>query len=404
MKGHFKKRGCKCATKNCTCDKTWSVVIDIGKNLQTGKRQQKTLSGFKTKQEAENAVTALINEINHGTYFTESDISFKDFIDTWLLEYTKKVNPKESTLRLRNYYIYKLLPYFTYASLKDISKDLYQNAIDDLTQKGYSKSTLNGIHFTAKMLFNLATSKQLIKVNPTTDAYVQREQQKIIEMDEGELPIYFEKDELAIFLKTVKEKGLYLDVLIFFTLSYTGMRIGELVALKWRNIDFINNTISITKTCYNPKNNTKKYKLLPPKTKKSRRTIVVDEFIMSLFKTHYKEQQQLIKRMGKSYYNEQFVFTNTNKYPGYPVLIKQIANRMKRLLKLSGLTLNVTPHSLRHTHTSLLAEAGVDLDEIMERLGHQDDATTRNIYLHITSARKSAAAVKFSNLMNNISA
>ena len=74
------------------------------------------------------------------------------------------------------------------------------------------------------------------------------------------------------------------------------------------------------------------------------------------------------------------------------------------MLKLSGLNLNVTPHSLRHTHTSLLAEAGVDLDEIMDRLGHQDDATTRNIYLHITSARKSAAASKFSTLMNGISA
>ena len=404
MKGHYKKRGCKCVTKNCTCDKTWSVVIDIGKNLQTGKRQQKTLSGFKTKQEAEIAVTSLMNEINHGTYFAESDTQFKDFIDTWLLEYTKKVNPKESTLRLRKYYIYKLLPYFTYASLKDISQDLYQAAINDLTQKGYSKSTLNGIHFTAKMLFKLATSKQLIKVNPTTNAYVQREQQKIIETDEGELPIYFEKDELTIFLKTVKEKGLYLDVLIFFTLSYTGMRIGEFVALKWRNIDFTNNTISITKTYYNPTNNTKKYKLLPPKTKKSRRTIIVDEFIMSLFKTHYKEQHQLIEHLGENYHDEQFVFTNTNMHFGYPVLIKHIENRMKRLLKLSGLKLNVTPHSLRHTHTSLLAEAGVDLDEIMDRLGHQDDATTRNIYLHITSARKSAAASKFSILMNEISA
>ena len=404
MKGHYKKRGCKCSSKNCTCDKTWSVVIDIGKNLQTGKRKQKTLSGFKTKQDAEKAVTALLNEINRGTYFEESNILFKEFIDIWLLQYTNKVNPKISTIRLRKYYIYKLLPYFIYASVKDITPDLYQDAINDLTQKGYSQSTLQGIHSTAKMLFSFATSKNYIKMNPTLNAYVQREEQKIVEMDEEQLPMYFEKEELAKFLQTVKEKGLYLDVLIFFTLSYTGLRIGELVALKWRNIDFVNNTISVTKTYYNPNNNTKEYTLLPPKTKKSRRTIIVDEFLMSLFKSHYQEQQQLIKVLGDNYYDEQFVFTNMNTHFGYPVLIKQIENRMHRLLKLSGLNPSLTPHSLRHTHTSLLAEAGVDLDQIMERLGHQDDATTRNIYLHITSARKSTAANKFSELMSGISA
>lgn len=76
------------------------------------------------------------------------------------------------------------------------------------------------------------------------------------------------------------------------------------------------------------------------------------------------------------------------KYLGYPELIKNIGYRMKRLLKLAKLNQSLTPHSLRHTHTSLLAEAGVGLDEIMERLGHRDDKITRNVYLHITKSRK----------------
>lgn len=61
---------------------------------------------------------------------------------------------------------------------------------------------------------------------------------------------------------------------------------------------------------------------------------------------------------------------------------------MARLLKKSHLNLKVTPLSFRHTHTSLLAEAGVELEEIMDRLGHKDDEVTRNVYLHVTSVRK----------------
>jgi hypothetical protein len=135
------------------------ILVDI---YNAQKRQQKSLSGFKTRQDAENAVTSLLNEINRGTYYEESDITFYEFIDIWLQEYTQKVNPKASTLRLRKYYITKLLLYFGYVSLKDISQESYQNAINDLTKQGYSKSTLSGVHCTAKMLFQLAEEKRYI--------------------------------------------------------------------------------------------------------------------------------------------------------------------------------------------------------------------------------------------------
>jgi integrase len=90
------------------------------------------------------------------------------------------------------------------------------------------------------------------------------------------------------------------------------------------------------------------------------------------------------------------------KYPGYPLYIKLIENRMDRLLKLAGLNTDLTPHSLRHTHVSLLAEAGVGIEEIMERLGHSDDDTTRKVYLHVTKTKKKEAAQKFSELMNGL--
>ncbi|MFD2193286.1 tyrosine-type recombinase/integrase [Oceanobacillus bengalensis] len=123
---------------------------------------------------------------------------------------------------------------------------------------------------------------------------------------------------------------------------------------------------------------------------------------MDAFKKNKTEQERIIKHFGQSYHNNGYVFANVNRHPGYPLLIKFIKSRMARILKKTDLNLNVTPHSLRHTHTSLLAEAGVDLDEIMDGLGHQDDETTRRVYLHVTEGRKQEAADKFSNFMGNL--
>lgn len=75
---------------------------------------------------------------------------------------------------------------------------------------------------------------------------------------------------------------------------------------------------------------------------------------------------------------------------------------MKRALEISNLNRRLSPHSLRHTHTSLLAEAGVGLTEIMDRLGHEDDSITKRIYLHVTKTKKAEASQRFAELMNNV--
>ncbi|WP_391117753.1 tyrosine-type recombinase/integrase [Psychrobacillus sp. L3] len=402
MKGHFTKRGCTCDLNRCICGKTWSFVIDIGKNPKTGERQQKTKGGFKTKQEAEAAAAAIITEVNQGAFVKESDILFKDFANMWLPAYIERNAPKPGTVRIREYSIKKLLHYFAHIKLKNITKEMYQAALDDLKDQNFSKSTIESVHTTGKMIFKMAISNRVIRLNAAENAYIKRDQQTIIEFDEEELPNYFEKEELALFLDTVQEKGLYMDILIFLTFAYTGMRVGELVVLKWKDINFEKQIISITKTYYNPKNNTKKYELGPPKTKKSRRKVVVDELVINAFRKHKEEQEKLIKRFGNSYYNEGYIFGNFNRHPGYPILIKLVETRMARLLKKVDLNLEVTPHSLRHTHTSLLAEAGVGLEEIMDRLGHQDDEVTRKVYLHVTSEMKKEASNKFSELMRSI--
>ncbi|AYV72447.1 site-specific integrase [Bacillus sp. PK3-056] len=402
MKGHYRKRGCKCLPNNCTCGKTWSFVIDVGKDPETGKRKQEFGSGFKTRQDAEAAAAALITEVNLGTFIKESNILFKEWANDWLPLYIERNGPKPGTIRLRQYSIKKLLPYFASIKLKNITEEMYQSALNDLKDQDFSISTIEGVHTTAKMIFKMAVSKKMLKIDPTTNAYIKKDEQIIIESDEEELPAFFEKEELALFLNTVRKKGLFMDNAIFTTLSYTGMRVGELVALKWKDIDFNKQTIHITKTSYTPDNNTKKYQLVPPKTKSSRRKIAIDNIVIDTLMKHKEEQEKLINHLGDSYLDKGYVFANVYRHPGYPILVKFVESRMDRSLKKTVLNLRLTPHSLRHTHTSLLAEAGVGLEEIMDRLGHHDDEVTRKVYLHVTNEMKREASDKFSKLMSSL--
>lgn len=244
----------------------------------------------------------------------------------------------------------------------------------------------------------------MLNDNPTTNAYILRVDDNIINEDEEaseDLPKFLEVEELLHFLDIALQKGLYMDALIFYMLTYTGIRVGELVALKWSDIDFEKHTLSINKTYYNPKSSTTHYTLVRPKTKKSKRVITIDPELVEMLEKHKEEQEEMILRLGDNYYNNGFIFSNLNRHPGYPVLIKFVQNRMDRLLKQSALNTKFTPHSLRHTHTSLLPQADVSIDEIMDRLGHQDDSTTRRIYLHVTKHRRRNASNKFSDLIRS---
>ncbi|MFZ4451036.1 site-specific integrase [Salibacterium aidingense] len=401
MKGSFYRRGCICERKRCSCGAKWAFTIDIGNDSRTGRRRQRQKSGFLTREEAESVATELIYELKKGSYVEEKNILFKDFAEQWLNIYSDSRKVKPGTIRVRKHEIDKLMPYFAHLKLKDITQDTFQKAIYSLKETGYADNTLDGIFRTGKMIFRKAIEMRIIKYNPNEFAYLPRDEKFIYDW-EDEVPKYLEKEELLLFLNTAKEKGLELDYLIFLTLSYTGLRVGELVSLRWDDIDFVQQTINVSKTYYNPNNNTIKYQLLPPKTKGSRRRIVVEETVLEAMKMHKASQNNIRKNYGKDYHSKDFIFAKSERHPGYPICIKQIQNRMRRLLKLAGLNNNLTPHSLRHTHTSLLAESKVVLEDIMDRLGHTDDKITRTVYRHVTKEMKKEASQKFGQLMRSL--
>lgn len=417
MKGYYYKPHCKCVDssgkskkdKKCNCGASWSYMLDVGVNPETGRRKQKKKGGFKTKGEAQDAAALVHAELTQGTYVEEKDITFEEFVKTWRAMYTGSGKTKISTHRVRDHESGRLMPYFKKLKMKDITREQYQAAINDLKENGkkpgigFADNTMDGVHSTGRAIFKKAVELGMIRKDPTQYAYVPKTQKTIDELENQKEEVkYLEKEELALFLKTAQEQGLDGDYETFLILAYTGMRIGEFAVQRETDWNFSEHTVSITKTYYNPTNSTVKYKLLPPKTASSARTIDVDPIVTDTLKQYLIKVEELKAYYGNRYYDKGYIMPNIERFPGYPRTVKQYQLRMSRLLKLAGLNTKLTPHSLRHTHVSLLAEAGVELHEIMDRLGHKDDDTTEQIYLHVTKHKKKEASRKFAELMEGL--
>lgn len=379
--------------------KTWTYKVYIGVDPLTKQRIYDTQGGFKTQREAKAAARLVELAKENGTYIKESNMQFEQFAKDWLKTYSRS-GVKVSSVRAREkemqHYIKVWGPY----PISRITKKMYQDRIFDLTEQ-YSENYMDGIHACGRMIFRHAVELGLIKVNPTENFKLPKKQQTVEELEKEEEEIVFlEKEELAHFLKLSHSEGLEMDHLIFTVLSYTGLRIGELLALKWTDFNEKQGTIRIIKTLYNPNNNFEKYELLPPKTKGSIRTIKIDNMLVNMLKKHKIKQHEIKLKNRLVYQDNGFIFARED---GHPQLRKVVADtRLKRLLKKAGIEKNITPHSFRHTHTSLLIEAGVGIKEIQQRLGHTDINTTMNIYAHMTANMEEKASQQFSKLMKDL--
>src|SRR5690348_17233252 len=269
----FRKRGNK-----------WSFRIDIGRDPVTNnKRKQVTVSksteypdGFDAKT-VKLAAATMLHELSRGTYVREKDISFVDFAKEWFKRYTNK--KKVSTVKVRKFQLLYLTKHFEFDKLKDISKKRYQGFLDSMQEK-YAHNTIVGAHSTGKLMFDYAMEYDYIKINPTQYAIIPKTLKTVEDIESKvEIPKYLEKEELALFLKVAQYVGLDGDLLIFLTLSYSGMRDGELCSLK--KSDFIKeeSKVSITKTLFNHRGRIREFELLTPKNESSIRKTEVDPIV-----------------------------------------------------------------------------------------------------------------------------
>ena len=376
----------------------WRYRISLGKNTETGKYEYISKTGFKRKSDAKHQAEMIERQLRNGDYIAPSSSTFKQVADDWLKQYANDV--KVSSVRARKKAIQHAIERFNTKPIQTIKKHDYQRFVDDMSAQ-YSKNYVDSIVASTNMICKYAYDMRLIKAMPSDGIKRPKKKVSVEELEDIEIHKKFlEKDELFQFLEGAKyHHSPQNSFEVFTTLAYTGMRAGELLALKWSDIDFENNTISITKTYYNPNNNKKHYQILTPKTESSIGKISVDPHVIQLLKDYKIYVQDTWK--NELYVDNNFVFTDLN---GYPLVIKKLSTWIQAIMKKTDITnKHISTHSFRHTHCALLIEAGVHIKEIQERLRHKDINTTMNIYAKITNSYKKDASQKFSQLMENVS-
>lgn len=204
-------------------------------------------------------------------------------------------------------------------------------------------------------------------------------------------------EEQTKFLAAIK--GHELELLFIVALG-TGLRLGELLGLKWCDIDFKNNELTVNRSIQRVPiyegDKIVRYEVIEqtPKTKNSSRTISVPVNIINKLKKYKKEQNQLILYAGEAYTNNNYVLCNKL---GNIIDDKKPGRNLKSILK----KLDIEPmkfHALRHTYATRLFEAGVAPKTVQHLMGHADIQTTMNIYTHVMKGEKIEAVDKINNL------
>ena len=225
-------------------------------------------------------------------------------------------------------------------------------------------------------LFDIAVKQGWIKDNPCTNAIKPKRNKT------QKLPP-FEIDQIKDLLKCSENFDTY-NAVIHFQL-YTGMRIGETLALTWDDIDFEQKTININKTV-NFVNG--EFKIGPPKTENSYRTLGMNTTVYNLLQQVKEEQDKMKLALKDVWQDLNLVFTQDT--GGY-IQRANINNRLNSLKKGTNYEY-ITVHSLRHANATLLLMNGVDLKIVSAHLGHNDITTTANVYVDVLKSQQQVVA------------
>lgn len=364
--------------------------VYLGKDPLTGKQIQTTRRGFSTKKEANIALSRLTSQSADVNFILDSKLTFEKVADMWLEQYKNTV--KASTLTTQKVALKKhILPLFGKIPINKISIPYCQTQVNHWFS--YYKKFSNLITITTQ-IFQYAISVRLLTSNPM-DGVIRPKRQMDIDQEDYAAP-YYSQTQLNTFLTIAKEQLPFAEYLMFRILAFTGLRKGELHALRWKDISFSRGTLSVKQTVAT----TEGWKLIfqTPKTRKSIRELSIDDETLKFLK-HWKLQQKEIffKFNLKHNGDNQLLFTSEENKVLY---LDFLNHRLTKILKENNLE-HMTVHGFRHTHCSLLLESGVPIKEVQERMGHTDIKTTMNVYAHVTDKKREETGNRFASFMAN---
>jgi integrase len=372
MKGYIRKKG-----------KKWSFTVDIGRDPITGKRKQKTRSGFDTKKEAQAALAELVNSVEKGEYYEPRKKTFKEFArDYFEKTYINRVKPTtfdRSTSLLEK----QILPYFKNIQLKDMDQFVIGDFYQAKLKEGLSASYIQRMHELLRMLLIVAKKWELIQKDVAGMIEAPKIKKKEMEI--------WTIEQVNQYLKHTKHSRYHP---IFFLAAYTGMRKGEMLALSWDDINLDEKYINISKTLYKITN---EYVVNEPKTASSIRKIYFDDDIERVLKKQRVKQNLEKLKNGGVYQDNNLVFAQEDGGYVNPSAVNQLFLRFIRQINVPRIRF----HDLRHTHATILLQMGVNPKLVADRLGHSSVKITLDVYSHVTKDMRSDTTELFTKAMKS---
>lgn len=391
-------------------DGKWIGQVTIGYDPRTGKQKRKTVSG-KTRQEVAEKITKIARELQTGTYTDSDKITLGEWLDLWVETYSKPtVRPStydsyKQLIRthlkpnLGNIPLQKLQPHHiqrfyndrlkTKRTPRTMPKDEKKRKEIMADMPTLSTSTIRHMHVVLRQALEQAVKERRILVNPAKAT----KPPKVTRPEAS----YLNAEQVAKFLEVASKDKWYSAFLV--TLG-TGLRLGELCALKWENVDLKKGVIHVKESVHrvsndNPAGPKTKLIVQPPKTEKAKRIVPLPVNVLQELKRIKRKQAELKLKLGQVYNDQDYVFCWEDGRiidPGY------LSKHFKKIISQCGYE-GVTFHSLRHSYASALLAMGEHPKVVQELLGHAQISMTLDTYSHVAPEIKERAAAKIDDFL-----
>ncbi len=364
--------------------KKWYFTIVV--KMPDGKKKKIEKVGGKTKKEAREAGLAFIrNESADGTYFEPADVTLEECIEKWLDSLVKSYYAPSTYRTYKSTAKSKIFPAIGEIKLGYLTPGVLQEYLNKLAKEGKPHNLVAVTTILRKALDMAVNQYQWLAKTPMSAVITHNSKRRTQKTPKQ---MVFTQDELRkIFFHFRTRMNYYLPIQLAY---HMGLRAGECLALKWKDVDFENKHIYVHASRVR---NIDGVLEVQERTKTGRaRKLVMDDKIMELLTAAKKEQEMNKETYQDLYYPSDFVCTRSD---GHPISKSEI-NYFNEWCKRNGI--NGHFHMLRHTHATMLLEAGMDLDYVSKRLGHTDISLTSSTYLHVTPKRETEAV----EIMNRV--
>ncbi|VHG10642.1 DNA integration/recombination/inversion protein [Streptococcus pyogenes] len=367
----------------------YRASIYLGIDQMTGKRVKTSITGRTRKEVNQKAKHAQLDFLSNGSTIKRKVVikTFKELSHLWLETYKLTVKPQtyDATVTRLNRHI---MPTLGNMKVDKITASDIQMLINRLSKYYVNYTAVRSV---IRKVLQQGVLLELIDYNSARDIILPRKQpnakKKVKFIDPSDLKSFLEHLETS----QHKRYNLYFDAVLYQLLLSTGLRIGEACALEWGDIDLENGTIAINKT-YN-----KNLKFLSTaKTQSGNRVISVDKKTLRILKLYQMRQRQLFNEVGARV-SEVVFATPTRKYFNASVRQSALDTRCKE----AGIE-RFTFHAFRHTHASLLLNAGISYKKLQYRLGHANISMTLDTYGHLSKDKEKEAVLYYEKAMNNL--